>query len=199
MFAPAATAGNDRIDGAGGVDTVINRCNRAYFTIVQTTTGWTVQSNAEGLDTLLNIERLQFADGTLALDIDGIAGQGYRIYQAALNRTPDIGGLKYWIDQMDWIKERNKGMDLQEVSARFIDSKEFKDLYGTNPTNEEFITLLYKNVLHRGPDQGGYLWWVNELNFGKRTKIKVLADFSESEENKLQVLPTIGNGIWLPN
>ena len=187
------SAGNDRIDGAGGVDTVIYRCNRAYYTIVQTTTGWTVQSNAEGLDTLLNIERLQFADGTLALDVDGIAGQAYRIYQAAFNRTPDSGGLKYWIEQMD------KGMDLQEVAARFVDSNEFRSLYGTNPTNASFLTKLYNNVLHRQPEQSGYDWWLDELNSGRRTQTKALADFSESDENKAGVLPAIKNGIELPN
>jgi hypothetical protein len=193
----SSSASNDRIDGGGGIDTVIYRCNRAYFTIVQTTTGWTVQSDAEGLDTLINIERLRFADKTLALDIASEAGKnagkGYRIYQAAFNRTPDAGGLKFWVGKMD------DGMDLVEVSARFIDSDEFRALYGTNPTDEVFVTKLYENVLHRKPDQGGLDYWVDQLKRGLKTRPKVLADFSESLENQANVWETIKNGIELPN
>ncbi len=187
----SSSLGNDTVDGAGGINTVTYHCNRANFTITETTTGWVVSSVAEGFDKLSNVQRLQFADKTLALDISGNAGQAYRIYQAAFDRTPDAGGLKYWIDQMD------KGMDLLEVAARFVDSEEFRRLYGTNPTNEVFLTKLYNNVLHRAPDQGGYDWWLGELNSGRRTQTKALTDFSESVENKAGVLPVIQNGIAL--
>jgi hypothetical protein len=106
----------------------------------------------------------------------------------------DAQGLGFWITQM------NKGMDLIEVSARFVDSKEFRDLYGTNPTNAQFLTKLYQNVLGRAPEATGYNWWLNELNTNPaKTKAKVLADFSESAENQSGVASLIGNGIeYLP-
>ncbi len=189
----SSSAGSDTIDGAGGVNTVVYLCNRANFTLTATTTGWVASSVAEGFDKLSNLQRLQFADKTLALDISGNAGQAYRIYQAAFNRTPDSGGLKYWIEQMD------KGMGLLEVAARFVDSDEFRSLYGTNPVNASFLTKLYNNVLHRQPEQSGYDWWLDELNSGRRSQTKALADFSESDENKAGVLPAIQNGIELPN
>ncbi|MBK6999010.1 MAG: DUF1566 domain-containing protein [Rhodoferax sp.] len=185
--------GSDTIDGAGGVNTVVYGCKRANFTLQQTTTGWVVSSISDGFDKLSNVQRLQFADMTLALDTSGNAGQAYRIYQAAFNRTPDSGGLKYWIEQMD------KGMGLLEVAARFVDSDEFRSLYGTNPANASFLTKLYNNVLHRQPEQSGYDWWLDELNSGRRSQTKALADFSESDENKAGVLPAIQNGIELPN
>ena len=34
----------------------------------------------------------------LALDINGTAGQVYRLYQAAFDRKPDLVGLGYWIE-----------------------------------------------------------------------------------------------------
>jgi hypothetical protein len=87
-------------------------------------------------------------------------------------------------------------MDMVEVAARFIDSNEFRSLYGQNPTNAEFLTKVYTNVLGRTPDQGGYDWWLNELNTNPaKTRQKVLADFSESAENKDSVVTLIGNGI----
>ena len=75
-------------------------------------------------------------------------------------------------------------MGLIEISSRFIDSNEFKSIYGTNPTNETFITNLYLNVLDRVPDNSGLAWWVDQLdNNSEKTWEKVLADFSESPEN----------------
>lgn len=104
--------------------------------------------------------------------------KAYRLYQAAFNRVPDNGGLKYWIGQLD------AGMPLQEVAARFIDSNEFRSLYGTNPSNADFLTRLYNNVLHRDPDPGGYAWWLDQLNTGQHTQTTALMGFSESPENK---------------
>jgi hypothetical protein len=99
-------------------------------------------------------------------------------------------GLGYWIEQVDG------GMDLVELATRFVDSKEFRDLYGTNPTNAQFLTKLYQNVLGRAPEATGYNWWLNELNNNpSKTKAKVLADFSESGENQTGVAALIGNGI----
>ena len=50
---------------------------------------------------LFRVEELQlrFSNGVNALDIGSgqIGGMAYRIYKAAFNRTPDNGGLKYWM------------------------------------------------------------------------------------------------------
>ena len=43
------------------------------------------------------------------------------------------------------------GTGLSQVATGFINSAEFKALYGNNPSNAEFVTLLYDNVLHRAP------------------------------------------------
>jgi serralysin len=37
----------------------------------------------------------------VAIDIDGTAGQLYRLYSAALGREPDEVGMGYWISRMD--------------------------------------------------------------------------------------------------
>lgn len=189
----ANTPGADALDGAAGIDTVIYQCNRASFTLTKTANGWTLSSATEGLDTLVNVERVQFANETLALDVSGNAGQAYRLYQAAFNRVPDNGGLKYWIGRMD------SGTTLERVAAEFIGSPEFRALYGENPNNAEFLTKLYNNVLHRAPDPGGYAWWLGELDAGRYDKVRALASFSESPENQAGVLGAILNGIDLLN
>lgn len=152
------------------------------------------QSNPSyGKADLYQVERIRFSDSSLALDSAGNAGKAYRVYKAAFARDPmsgDKAGLGYWIAQID------QGMDMVEVAARFIDSPEFRGLYGQNPSNADFLTKVYANVLGRTPDQVGYNWWLNELNTNPtKTKAKVLADFAESGENQTGVAALIGNGI----
>ena len=200
-------AGNDYFDGGSGLDTVVMIGRRVEYTIKQanaivdlsanangkTLTGYTVQDKVglrDDTDTLIGIERLQFSDKTLALDTAGNAGMAYRLYKAAFNRIPDTAGLGYWITKLD------RGMDLIEVSARFVDSTEFRSLVGSNPTNAQFLTEVYSNVLQRDPDAAGYAWWLGQMsNNTSKTRQKVLADFSESPENKGNVADLIGAGI----
>jgi hypothetical protein len=183
--------GNDTVDGGAGIDTVIFTGTKADHSITRTATGWTVSSAVDGTDTIQNVERLLFSNETLALDIAGNAGQAYRIYQAAFNRTPDNGGLKYWIGRMDG------GTTQDRVAAEFVGSPEFQNLYGTNPSNADFLTKLYSNVLHRTPDFGGYTWWLGQLDAGVYNKTTALASFAESPENQAGVIGVIQNGIEL--
>lgn len=186
-------AGNDTLDGGDGIDSATYSASRANYTIAKSASSFNVtdKTGATGVDTAVNIERLVFSDATVALDINGVAGQAYRIYQAAFNRTPDNGGLKYWIGLMD------SGVPLTTVSSGFIGSAEFQKLYGTNPSNELFVTKLYDNVLHRTPDTGGYNYWVGLLNSGAIDKVSTLVNFSESSENQAGVIGVIQNGIDL--
>ena len=187
--------GNDRLKGEEGFDIAVLP-GSAQDHVVEASFVPGVfflipQSTPTGVKTLDSIERVRFQDGGgLAFDLDSVAGQAYRIYKAAFNRTPDAEGLGYWIGQMD------KGMGLQEVSARFIDSKEFKTLYGDAPSKADFLTKVYTNVLGRAPDQGGYDWWLNAMNTDPgKTFSKVLADFSESSENLSGTAPLVAMGI----
>ena len=189
----SGTTGNDTIDGGADADTVIYSGAKSAYSITNNTSSVTVSSGADGTDTLTNIERIQFSDMTVALDISGIAGQAYRVYQAAFNRTPDNAGLKYWIGLMDG------GYALAGVASGFIASTEFKTLYGSNPTNELLVSKLYDNVLHRTPDEGGYNYWVGLLNTKKIDTISTLINFSESTENQAGVIGVIQNGINLLN
>jgi Domain of unknown function (DUF4214) len=214
-------AGNDRMSGFGetpggldiffggdGVDTAVFNGSRSKYAVNNSTTLWdpvrnigdltgfvVTQKNqsVSGSAHLYQVERIAFTDVTLAFDTDGGSGQAYRVYKAAFNRDPmsgDAKGLGYWIAQIE------KGMDLIEVSARFVDSNEFRTLYGANPTNGQFLTKLYQNVLGRDPEASGYNWWLNELNTNpSKTKAKVLADFAESGENQAGVASLIGSGI----
>jgi hypothetical protein len=176
------------IDGGGGLDTLYLRGAHAEYTIAHTATGFNVTGKGVN-EWVTNVERLRFADGFVGLDIQGDTGMAYRIYQAAFNRTPDAGGLGFWINAMD------KGMGLEEVSANFIGSVEFQNTYG-GLNNAQFVTQIYQNVLHRAPDPGGLGFWQSQLDSGTWTRAVVLTGFSESSENQANVIGVIQDGTY---
>ncbi len=144
-----------------------------------------------GLEDISEVNTLQFPDKTidvkkdiidvfnLIVEKDHITGKIYRLYNAAFGRFPDKEGLIYWI-------ESNKsGIDTyRNIASSFIISKEFEDLYDTNPSNEKYITALYTNILDRAGDSEGFNYWLNQINKGHEDKSELLMGFSESLENK---------------
>jgi len=62
----AGREGNDTIDGGAGIDTAVFAGNRSNYTITNVDGVLTVKDNVgtDGIDTLTNIEKLQFADAT---------------------------------------------------------------------------------------------------------------------------------------
>lgn len=172
-------AGNDMIDGGSGADIVVYQTAYASSTITKTADGYTVARIRphSSVDLLQNIERIQFSDKALSLPGDTHAAQAYRIYQAAFNRAPDSSGLGFWVKQID------NGASVTEVAKGFMQSAEFKTMYGEHPANSDMVTKFYQNVLHRAPDAGGLAFWTDVLNTGRGTPDYVLAQFSESPEN----------------
>jgi hypothetical protein len=133
--------------------------------------------------TLANVERLQFSDQTVALDIGGNAGESYRLYQAAFNRTPDKVGLGYWIDAMD------HGNSLMHVAGSFIDSAEFRQHVRRE---SQRCPVRGRAVCERAAPRAGRL----RLRFldarpADRAARRSAGDFSESAENQAQVIGAI--------
>jgi hypothetical protein len=185
--------GNNAVDGGAGLDTVVYAGARAGFTIQRGVYGVSVtdKSGVLGSDTLVNVERIQFGDTMVALDIDGSAGEVYRLYRAAFDREPDKGGLSYWIKALD-----TGNYSLTQISQMFLADKEAQALYSTDPSDASFVTKLYAHVLHRPAEGAGFDFWVNGLKSASRAE--VLAFFSESPENQAQVIGVINNGIEYP-
>lgn len=186
-----AGRGNDTLSGDAGHDTVAFSGARANYTVVKTAAGVTVtdKTGADGIDSVASAERLLFTDSGIAFDGGGNGGAAYRVYQAAFNRTPDKGGVGYWIGAMD------KGMSLRDVAQNFVASAEFKLAYGAAPTNAELVGKFYENVLHRQPEQAGFDYWVGVLNRNPASVADVLQGISESGENVASLATVIGAGF----
>jgi subtilisin-like proprotein convertase family protein/subtilisin family serine protease len=184
-------AGNDTISGGAGTNTAVYHGAEANYTVTKTASGFTVadKTGADGTDQVVDVQRLQFADGTLAFDIDGDGGKALRMYQAAFNRAPDKVELGYWIGALD------HGVGLLDVANGFAQSAEFKKLYGDNPTNADIVDRFYANVLHRAPDAAGADYWTKLLDQHVLTNADVLMSFSESPENQAALIGVVQNGI----
>ncbi|WP_338766515.1 DUF4214 domain-containing protein [Massilia sp. METH4] len=183
-------SGTNLINGGGGLDTAIYAGQRASYS-VQVSNSKPVGVTSVGVtDTVSMVERLQFADKSVAFDIakGDNAGDMYRLYEAAFDRNPDAGGLGFWISASD------RGYDNLYIAGQFMASQEFINKYGANTSNNDFLTSLYNNILDRPYDQGGFDFWMNALNSGA-SRAEVLNEFAQSPENIAGVIGEIQNGI----
>ena len=145
-----------------------------------------------GIDELTGRSILKFDDKDISLvddikatfdqltGLNDASGQMFRLYNAAFARFPDADGLEYWISNF------SSGIDdSRAVAQSFLISDEFKERYGDNVSNAEFVETLYINILGRDYDQDGYDYWLGNLNNGVETRYELLLGFSESLENKV--------------
>jgi len=184
--------GDDAIDGGAGLNEADYSGAHGDYAITRSGTALVVAdaaSDRDGTDTLTNVQRLRFADGWLAFDTAGDAGQAYRLYQAAFARTPDPSGLGFWTRTLD------AGVPLHDVAQTFVTSAEFALRYGA-PANAQFVTQLYANVLHRAPDAGGLAFHTGNLDAGAIDRAGLLAQFSESAENQAALIGAIQDGMF---
>lgn len=199
----ATAAGFNKLEGGSGNDTLTGAAsalNTALFSgasqeykIATSGSSMTVAdgfAHRDGTDTLVNIQRAQFSNVVLAFDVNGDAGQAYRMYQAAFARTPDQAGVSYWVSQVD------HGLSLTNMAQNFINSAEFQSIYGASPTASAIVSGLYTNVLGRAPDASGLSYWLGVLQSGT-SEANLLVSFSESAENQAHVNPGLTGGIAL--
>ena len=199
----SAGAGNEIFQGTEGIlDIVKLSSNFSNYQIqkVGSTVVVTDQFSNGGSDTLVGVERVQFADKGLAFDTDGATSAGgiYRLYKATFNREPDSSGLGYWISEAD-----AEAKDAVRMAEDFVWSQEFQDLYditttdnyGTGTDVSELVTGFYENVLGRSPDAGGLNYYTGVIESREKTVGRVLAEISDSQENYDGTIELIANGI----
>lgn len=185
-------AGDDTISGGDGVDTVAYTGDRAGYTVINTGTGLGV-SGAQGSDALSGIERLAFADRSTAFDIEGAAGQAYRMYQAVFDRDPDLAGMGFWLKMLD------NGVSLAAVAQGFIDSAEFDALYGAAATSTEIVTRLYTHVFNRPDDTAGIGLWADAVDSGNMALADLVFGLAESDGNTVDLVGVTQDGVdYLP-
>lgn len=186
-----ATEKNDTFSGGDGFDQLRFPNPRSDYSITKNGEVVTIvdKTGYGGTDQANGVEGFLFAGSAVSFQTTGIAAEVYRLYRAAFDRTSDKDGIGYWVVAMQ------NGTPLRTVADAFMSSSEFAGLYGASPTNDQVLTALYRNVLHRAPDSAGYDFWMGALAAGAVTVPSMLMAFSESQENQTQVIGAINLGI----
>jgi Ca2+-binding RTX toxin-like protein len=145
--------GNDVIDGGVGLDTVkfsgqFGSSSLANYAIQKLNNGsWTVSyigpviavfppPSTDGVDTLANVERLQFTDQSFALDLDGNAGTNAKVIGAVLGKTAlkDPSTFGIYLSYLD------KGLSYSDLGALVLNQ------VGAT-TNDAIVSRLWLNVI----------------------------------------------------
>ena len=185
--------GNDRLDGGAGLDTAKFSGERADYRLTLNpgridVTDWL--TGRDGRDELIDVERIAFSDGTLALDLNGNAGQVYSLYTALLGRSPDSAGLGYFLRFLD------AGGTSKAVAEAIIGSREYSE---KGFSHAQLVNGLYATWLHRAPEQEGFDYWMARLTHGNAEADhgSVIANFLESPTVLQTAIATAPrDGLW---
>ncbi len=113
---------------------------------------------------LANIERLRFADGTLALDIalpaqgESNARSAFRLYEAAFNPRAGSAGPRL-LDQ-----GHDGGTSALQAAQGFVASQEFRRRLRRGPRPPSSSSPFLHHILGRAPEPPATIFWFNILN-----------------------------------
>jgi hypothetical protein len=105
------------------------------------------------------------------------------LYVGVLNRDAEFGG---------WLFQRNAlatGGEASTFVANFVNSQEFGLRFGS-PTADEFVRLMYRNILLREPSDAEVAFQVAALT-GGLTRVKLAQNFLDSTEFRLGTGPRL--------
>ena len=153
-------------------------------------TRWKLEGPGFSYD-LQDVERLHFAGGGfVALDLQGHAGQAYRLLEAVLQQAPSKSSVGAWMAKLD------QGLALEAMAAQLLsDSEGLLSLQAAQNQPQQFVQALYQQILGRSPDEEGFNWWLRMLEDRAYAAPSLLIAFTESLENQIEALALIGSGI----
>lgn len=185
--------GDDTLSGNENTDTAIYRENLANYDINQNIDGsWTVTHNNGGLDgtdTLQGIERIQFNDIALALDLDGNTGITARTLGAVFGQESISNKVFVGI-----------GLDLLDggISFEALMQQAINAALGDDSSNHTaVVNLLYENVVGFAPSIADEAHFVELLDSGIHTvpSIGILAAETSLNETNIDLMGLSQTGL----
>lgn len=164
----SGTAGNDSLEGGGGLDVALFKGKFSDYSLSDTLASGNSRiyvvkdkTGAEGTDALRNIERLQFSDVKVALDVGGNAGQVVKILGAVFG-APSVANKAYVGIGLSYL---DTGMSYANLMQLAIDAR-----LGGRSSNADVVNLLYANVVGSAPDAATMLYYKGLLDNGTYTQ-----------------------------
>jgi predicted xylan-binding protein with Ca-dependent carbohydrate-binding module/uncharacterized protein DUF4214 len=183
--AAALASGSLLIDGLAGIDTAAFSGTRASYSFGHTATGYLL-----GTTELVNVERAQFADTKLALDMTGNAGTAAELISAVFGSTylgsPVVVGLA--------LSLLDGGMSATQLAGLAIQTSLFQQLAGSS-SNTDFVRLVYRNVVGVDPNQQQLNTFVGLLDSNAVSKAQMAVIASDTSLNAVHLVGVMQNGI----
>lgn len=158
--------------------------------------GVTVTLPGEEPQKLVGLERLEFTDGTLFLDIEDGAGLVKAAYNALLgNSQPDAAGFDFWLDHYE-----GGTIDTFALTNAFTQTDAFAQQYGAVLNNAEaLVQSIYNNLFDREADAAGLTFWKEYLDANgiADTVDEALAYMMQSDEFAGLVGTTYSDGVFV--
>jgi hypothetical protein len=162
------------ISGGAGVDKVVFGAASSAYSIVHGVAGWTVTGGPNDVHQLASIERLQFTDGKLALDLDGHAGTVAKdlgvLFGPAGVSNPVYAGIG-----LSLLDAGTSAADLMQLGLQAA--------LGANFTDAQLVTTLYLNVAGVLPSQSVVTQYTELLHNGTYTPVSLATFAAETAEN----------------
>lgn len=146
-------------------------------------------AGANGVSVFANGANLTFQDASARIDTTGNAGDAARIFQAALGRAPDIGGLNFYADLLDAGQASLTG-----VAAGIMSSDEGTARLATARNSDQaFLDQTYENIMGRRADAAGSAYWSHLLDNGTLSQAQALTFIAESNDGRAATQQAYGD------
>lgn len=171
------------MDTGYGFDTVNLSGNRADHTFNVDAKGNVIINGGQYV--LKNAEVIQFDDHMSVVAANEDQAIVARMYKILFDRDPDSEGLQYWFDLLQSNSFGDGTHDMWDVTHVFMDSDEYKEMYG-GKSDEEVLQQLYQGLRGAEPDQEGFNYWMDIIenwdNEGENVLVHVFYAFAYSDE-----------------
>ncbi len=155
--------GNDWIEGGKGVDTAVFAGNRADYILSYDFGKNFVEARdgVSGFDTLISVERLQFSDFSVALDVSGNAGTTAKILGAVFGKAA-VANKEYV----------GIGLNLLDAGMSYLNLMQaaINAALGAGASNEAVVKLLYTNLVGTPPSAADLAFFTGLLDSGAYTQ-----------------------------
>lgn len=178
--------GKDQLHGGSDTDTARFEGNLDDFMVEQVNGVITVRSKTDDtdVDTLINIERIQFEDQVLTLNYDSDLEALAALYQQTLGRQADVDGFQWWANDFD------NGYSKGNTAINILRSDEATGYQGfvfDGLSVENQIEALYTQILGRTSDEEGKAYWLAQYQNGNSIDY-IAGGFMDSTEFQQQHL-----------
>jgi hypothetical protein len=185
-----ASAGNDWIEGGEGLDTVACAGPRQAYAVSRSGADFQVSAGAgsavaEGTARLHHVERVQFSDGGLVLDLDGHAGKVARLLGA-------VFGADAVSDQRlagTGLSLLAQGMSYEALAAAAVS-------FAGKTGHAEIVELLWSNIVGTAMPADERAHWVGLLDGGQSVgAITVIAADSSLNATNIDLIGLASTGL----